>query len=139
MRNQESVGLAGEGGDRKAMATRSLRALLVEDSEDAAERVLRELKRGRYAVQWQRVDTEPAMRAALDQGPWDVILSDYHMPRFDALAALAVVKERALDLPFIIVSGTVGEEQAVEAMRLGVQDYLLKGALMRLPAAVERE
>jgi signal transduction histidine kinase len=143
MRNDQIFGLAvgdRERDDAWAAATTPLRALLVEDSEDDAELVLRELRRAKYAVQWQRVDTEEAMRAALDQGGWDVILSDYHMPRFDALAALAVVKQRrGLDIPFIIVSGTVGEELAVAAMRVGAHDYLLKGALTRLPAAVERE
>jgi signal transduction histidine kinase len=124
---------------RAAVPARPLRVLLVEDSEDDAALVLRELGRAHYVVEWQRVDTPEAMRAALDGRTWDLILSDYHMPRFDALQAYAVLKERALDLPFIIVSGTVGEEVAVEAMRVGVQDYLLKGALTRLPVVVERE
>jgi signal transduction histidine kinase len=79
------------------------------------------------------------MEAALDRGPWDLVLSDYSMPQFTAPAAYEVVKERGLDLPFIIVSGTVGEDVAVEAMRAGVHDYVLKGALTRLVPAVERE
>jgi signal transduction histidine kinase len=116
-----------------------LSVLLVEDSEDDASFVLRELKRGDYELDWKRVETAEAMRAALDEKKWDVILSDYHMPRFSAPEAFRVVKERGLDLPFIIVSGTVGEEVAVGAMRVGVHDYILKGALTRLVPAIERE
>jgi two-component system cell cycle sensor histidine kinase/response regulator CckA len=118
---------------------RALRLLLVEDSEDDAELVLRALKRGGYEVTYERVQTAQAMAAALDREPWDAIVSDYSMPEFDAPSAFRVLRERDLDLPFIIVSGTVGEETAVEAMRLGVHDYLIKGKLARLAPAVERE
>ena len=79
------------------------------------------------------------MDEALARGTWDVVLSDHSMPGFNAPEAFALVKERGLDLPFIIVSGTVGEDVAVEAMRAGVHDYVLKGSLARLAPAVERE
>jgi signal transduction histidine kinase len=87
----------------------------------------------------QRVEDQAAMRVALATGPWDLIASDWSLPRFSGLGALAVAKEFDLDLPFIIVSGTIGEEMAVEAMRAGAHDYVLKGKLARLVPAVERE
>jgi signal transduction histidine kinase len=118
---------------------KSLNVLLVEDSEDDAAFVLRELNRSEYAIHWERVETPEAMNEALDRRRWDVILSDYHMPRFSAPEAFRLVKGRGMDLPFIIISGTVGEEVAVEAMRVGVHDYLLKGMLTRLMPAIERE
>jgi signal transduction histidine kinase len=116
-----------------------LRLLLAEDSDDDETLVLRALRAGGYEVQHRRVDSAEAMAAALEAGPWDVVLSDYHMPGFSAPDAFRMVRERGLDLPFIIVSGTVGEDVAVDAMRLGVHDYLLKGSLMRLVPAIERE
>jgi signal transduction histidine kinase len=121
-----------------ASASKPLRVLLVEDSDDDAQLVLHALTRGGYAPKWERVDTEAAMRIALEK-PWDVILSDYSMPTFSAPAAWALVRERGLDVPFIIISGTVGEETAVEAMRSGVHDYLLKDKLARLVPVIERE
>jgi signal transduction histidine kinase len=116
-----------------------LRALLVEDSPDDAELLIRELRRGGYSPEWLRVQTRDEFRAALQRQVWDLVLSDYSLPSFSAPEAFAVLKETGLDLPFIIVSGTVGEETAVAAMREGVHDYLLKGKLTRLAAAVERE
>jgi len=116
-----------------------LRVLLVEDSEDDALLVLRELRRGGYEPISERVDTAPALAAALDGKVWDVIISDYRMPQFSGLAALKLIQERGLDLPFILVSGAIGEDLAVEAMREGAHDYLLKGSLARLAPAVERE
>ncbi|MBI5518403.1 MAG: response regulator [Deltaproteobacteria bacterium] len=116
-----------------------LRALLIEDSERDAELLLREVRRS-FDVTFGRVETSEAMRAALEKQAWDVILCDYSMPRFDALSALSLMRGMGFDLPFIIVSGTVGEEVAVEAMRAGVHDYFLKGKLgPRLAAAIERE
>jgi signal transduction histidine kinase len=115
-----------------------LRALIVEDNERDAALLLRELRRG-YDPVAQRVETPEAMGAALDAQPWDVVLSDYSMPRFSAPDALALVKEKGLDLPFIIISGTVGEETAVEAMRAGAHDFMIKGGLARLLPAIERE
>jgi len=126
--------LALNGGPRKP-----LRVLLAEDSEDDETLVMRALRAGGYDVSHQRVETAEAMAAALEAGTWDVVLSDYHMPNFSAPEAFRVVRDRGLDLPFIIVSGTVGEDVAVDAMRLGVHDYLLKGNLIRLVPAIERE
>ncbi len=116
-----------------------LRCLIVEDSEDDALLMLRQLRTGGYDVTWERVDTPEAMRAALDRPPWDIVISDYKMPRFNGLAALKLVQASGLDLPFIIVSGTIGEDTAVEAMRQGAHDYLMKDRLVRLVPAVARE
>ena len=113
--------------------------LLVEDSPDDAELVMRELTRGGVDAQFQRVDTRDEMVDALESVPWDFIVSDYAMPQFSAPEAFAVLKQSGLDIPFVIVSGTVGEEIAVQAMKLGVHDYLLKGNLKRLVPAFERE
>ena len=119
--------------------TRPLHVLIVEDMEDDALLLLRELRKGGYEVSHERVDTPEAMKVALDRGGWDCVFSDYSMPRFSGLAALALVKQRELDVPFIIVSGTIGEEVAVEAMKSGAHDYIMKGNLKRLPPAVARE
>jgi signal transduction histidine kinase len=116
-----------------------LRVLIVEDDERDAALVLHELRRCDYEVTYERVETPEAMTAALEKQPWDVVLSDFTMPRFSAPAALSLVKERALDLPFIIVSGTIGEETAVTSLRAGAHDFLVKGALARLVPAIERE
>ncbi len=116
-----------------------LRVLLVEDTEDDAALVLRALQRGGYDVTFERVQSAESMSAALERERWDAIVSDYSMPGFDAPSAFRLFRERGGDIPFIIVSGTVGEEVAVEAMKLGVHDYLLKGKLTRLVPAIERE
>ena len=116
-----------------------LRVLLVEDSATDAKLVVRELQRGGIVVEFERVETAEAMRAALGARPGDIVLSDWSMPRFSALAALAVLQETSRDLPFIIVSGTVGEDTDVEAMRAGAHDYVLKDRLGRLGPADERE
>jgi len=116
-----------------------LRVLLVEDIEQDALLVLRELKRGGFDVTSERVETPEAMTAALAKQHWDIVLSDYSMPRFSALMALGLVKERKLDLPFIIVSGTVSEEIAVDAIHAGAHDFMAKGKLGRLIPAIERE
>jgi PAS domain S-box-containing protein len=116
-----------------------LHLLLVEDSETDAKLVLRSLQRADCAIHHQRVDTADAMRAALESGTWHAIISDWQMPKFSGLAALGVMKEMQFDLPFIIVSGTVGEEVAADAMRAGASDYVLKDKLARLAPALERE
>jgi signal transduction histidine kinase len=113
--------------------------LLVEDQPDDEELVIMELGRGSYDVVHVRVDTEAAMAAALDSESWDIILSDFAMPRFSGPAALALLRAKGLDIPFIIVSGTVGEEAAVAAMRSGANDYVFKGSLSRLRPAIDRE
>jgi signal transduction histidine kinase len=116
-----------------------LKVLLVEDNPDDAEFVLRELRRGGYRPTFKRVMTAGEMRAALAGETWDVVISDHSLPEFSAPEAFALLRGLNVDLPFIMVSGTVGEEVAVEAMRTGVHDFLLKGQLKRLVAAVERE
>ena len=113
--------------------------LHVEDSQRDVALLARHLKRAGYKLSSQRVDTAEAMQAALDNCEWDVILCDYRMPEFDALAALEVLKRTERDIPFIIISGTVGEVTAVEAMRAGAHDYLMKDNLVRLAATIERE
>jgi two-component system, cell cycle sensor histidine kinase and response regulator CckA len=117
----------------------ALRVLLVEDSEADAELVLRALRTLGRPIQHERVEEAAAMQEALERGPWDLVLSDWSMPRFSALAALAIARRLGPDLPFIIVSGTIGEESAVDAMRAGARDYVLKDKLARLVPAVERE
>ncbi len=119
--------------------TEPLRALLVEDSPTDAKMIVAELQRVGRPVEFLRVETAEAMRSALRDKSWDLVLSDWSMPRFTASAALAVLREARLDLPFIIVSGTVDEETAVQAMRAGAHDYVLKDRLGRLVPAVERE
>ncbi len=118
---------------------RLLQVLVIEDSEDDAVLVETELRRAGYAPACQRVETPEALGAALEQQGWDLVISDYRLPRFDGLAALALVKEKALDVPFIIVSGYITEETAVAAMKAGAHDYVMKDNLARLGAAVERE
>ncbi len=116
-----------------------LRVLLVEDSEDDARLVIREFVQRGYDPTFIRVDDPNALRAALQQGPWDVVLSDWAMPGFSAPAALRIIKDNRLDIPFIIVSGSIGEETAAEAMRAGAHDFVLKDRLTRLTACVDRE
>jgi two-component sensor histidine kinase len=119
--------------------TAPLRVLLVEDSEDDARLLLRELRQRGYSPTFERVETALSMQRALENETWDVVISDWAMPNFSAPAALDILKKSGLDIPFIIVSGTVGEETAVEAMRAGAHDYVLKDKLARLTPAVERE
>lgn len=119
--------------------SRPLQVLFVEDSEDDAALLQIELKRAGYQPVCHRVETAAEMRAALDRQEWDLIIADYRMPRFDGLAALALAKERGLDLPFIIVSGHITEETAVAAMKAGAHDYVMKDKLARLGSVVERE
>ncbi len=116
-----------------------IRVLIVEDSEDDAQLILRQLRSGGYDPRWERVDTPEAMTSSLRREQWDVILCDYRMPRFSAPAALKLVQEREIDIPFIIVSGKIGEEMAVAAMKAGAHDYIMKDKLARLVVAVERE
>jgi diguanylate cyclase (GGDEF)-like protein/PAS domain S-box-containing protein len=116
-----------------------LRLLQIEDNESDAAMIVRTLERSGYDVRATRVETGEAMRAALGGGAFDLIISDYHMPQFDAPGALKIAQQSALDLPFIIVSGTIGEDIAVQMMRAGAQDYLMKNGLARLGPAVARE
>ena len=116
-----------------------LRVLIAEDSEDDARLLLRELERAGFDPAYERVDRAAAMQAALDRHPWDLVIGDYSMPEFSGPAALALLRARDLDTPFIFVSGTIGEDVAVEAMKAGAQDFLTKGNLRRLIPAIERE
>lgn len=116
-----------------------LRVLVVEDSEDDFLLLLRVLKKGGYDVQACRVDTAGALSDAIREKKWDVLLCDYKMPTFSGRAAITLLHEKNLDIPCIIVSGAIGEETAVECMRLGAHDYVMKGNLSRLVPAIERE
>ncbi len=116
--------------------TQSLRVLILEDSPDDAELFVRQLRRAGFEPDWRRVDTEADYLAHLD-GQLDIILSDYTMPQFTGMRALEMLNQRELDIPFIIVSGTIGEDIAVEAVRKGAADYLLKDRIARLGPAVE--
>ncbi len=121
------------------MNLRDLRVLIVEDSEDDMFLTLRALRRGGYNPDYVRVDTPLAMQTALEQESWDIVIADYTLPAFSAPDALKLLQSQQQDLPFIIVSGTIGEEVAVAAMKSGAHDYLIKGHLARLVPAVERE
>jgi len=116
-----------------------LRALIVEDSEDDALLIARELRRGGYELASERADTVTTFESAIARQTWEVIIADYSMPHFGGLAALKRVKEMGLDVPFIIVSGTIGEDSAVAAMKAGAHDYVMKDNLARLVPAVQRE
>ena len=116
-----------------------LRVLMIEDSEDDAELLTIALEHGGYDIVYRRVDNKVDMQSALEAQPWDIAIADYSMPQFSAIAALEVLKEYQLDLPFVIVSGKIGEDTAVAAMKAGAHDYLVKGKLSRLIPAVERE
>src|SRR5918997_9255 len=117
-----------------------LKVLLVEDSEDDALLLMRMLRRGGYDPTWERVETAAEMEAALDGRSWNLVISDHSMPAFSSLAALGLLRRKGfVDLPFIIVSGQIGEDAAVAAMRAGAHDYLMKDNLARLNSAIERE
>jgi two-component system, cell cycle sensor histidine kinase and response regulator CckA len=116
-----------------------LRLLLVEDSPADEKLMVHELLRTHPRTEVHRVEDAAGMQAALFDGAWDAVISDWAMPTFSALAALALLQKSGLDIPFIIVSGTIGEEPAVEAMRAGAHDYVLKGKLARLAPVIERE
>lgn len=116
-----------------------LRLLLVEDSEDDMILLLHTLRQGNYSPICQRVQSMPSMVSALELQPWDLVISDYFLPGFSALEALQLLQSRNLDLPFIVVSGAIGEDTAVAIMKAGAHDYLLKDNLTRLVPAVERE
>src|SRR6266404_4384605 len=118
---------------------RALQVLIVEDSENDAALLEIELQRAGYDPQCHRVETPEALSSALDRQAWDLVIADYVMPRFNGLAALALVKDHGLDLPFIIVSGHITDDTAVAAMKAGAHDYVMKANLARLGPAVQRE
>jgi two-component system, cell cycle sensor histidine kinase and response regulator CckA len=116
-----------------------LRVLIVEDSEDDTDLLVLELESGGLDVTHQRVDSAQAMRAALDGDKWDLVISDYSMPDFSGMEAMKILRERSIEAPFIFVSGTIGEETAIAALKSGAQDYVIKGNLRRLVPAIRRE
>src|SRR5882672_5837030 len=116
-----------------------LRLLLVEDSEADAELLALELRRAGFALQFERVDSAATLAAALDRAPWDLIISDNSMPGFSGTEALAQLRSRGLDIPFVFVSGTMGEDLAARALDAGAGDALEKGNLRRLMPVIRRE
>ena len=119
------------------MADRKLQVLVIDDSPGDAELIARELRKSFAGVQVERVDTAKALKAALEFARWDVVISDNRMPKFSSMEALRLVKASEPDLPFILVTGTMGEEAAVETLKAGVDDYVLKSNLERLRSAFE--
>jgi two-component system cell cycle sensor histidine kinase/response regulator CckA len=115
-----------------------LRVLMIEDSEDDAALLVRELRRGSFDVFFERVDTTAALESALAKQGWDLVISDFSMPHFSGTDALHLLRSKGSELPFIFVSGTIGEETAVAALREGAQDYLMKTNLKRLVPAIQR-
>lgn len=116
-----------------------LRVLVVEDSGDDAALVVREIQRAGYTVEFERVETRAAMQAALAKEAWDIIVADFSLPHFSAMGALETIKASGLDIPFLVVSGTIGEESAIAALKAGAHDFLSKDKLARLVPAIERE
>jgi len=116
---------------------KTLNILIAEDSQDDVEMVLAELRRAGFEPRWQRVETEPDFLAGLAKRP-DLVLADYSMPQFNGIRAAQLTQATGLNIPFILISGTVGEDTAVEAMKLGAADYFLKDRIARLGKAVER-
>ena len=116
-----------------------LNVLIVDDSEDDAILIVRALEKEGLDLSVKRVENGPDLEAALENGSWDFILSDYSMPAFDAFKALTICQSKIFDAPFIVVSGRIGEEVAVEMMRAGASDYVMKDDLARLAPAVNRE
>src|SRR6184192_1216735 len=125
--------------DRSQSVRVPLRVLIAEDSENDARLLVRELERAGFDAAYERVDSRAAMQAALDRHTWDLVIGDYSMPEFSGPAALALLRAHDPDTAFIFVSGSMGEDVAVEAMKAGAQDFLTKGNLRRLIPAIERE
>lgn len=117
----------------------AIRVLIIEDNDDDAQLEIDELKGGGYNIVFEQIETGEAMREALRDKKWDFIISDFSLPQFSGLDALAVLKQTGLDIPFILISGTIGEETAVNAMKAGAHDYIMKNNLKRLIPAFERE
>jgi PAS domain S-box-containing protein len=118
---------------------KALRLLIIEDVEDHALLLVRELEKGGMRITFQRVETVDELKGALDAGPWDAIISDFNLPGFDGVDALRIVQEKGEDAPFLLVSGAIGEEKAAEVMRAGAHDYIRKGNYARLIPTLERE
>src|ERR1700722_11490104 len=138
MRLPPRAGRAGALSGSRTMPD-ALKLLLVEDSDDDAALLLRSLRDGGFETDYRQVQTAGTMRDALSERDWDLVISDYSMPMFDGISAYAALRKSGKDIPIIFVSGTMGEDKAVEAMRLGVSDYIVKGSLKRLVPAIRRE
>lgn len=123
---------------KKAIGRRPLKALIIEDYEDDVVLVVRELRRGGFDVRFERVEDPAAMRAALANGPWDIVISDYSMPHFSGLDALKILRESGLDVPFLLMSGSTYGSQARQAIEHGAVEYLTKENLSDLVPAVDR-
>ena len=119
--------------------TKPLRVLMLEDCKDDSDLLIQELRRHGYAPTVSRVETSEQMASALDKEHWDVILSDYSLPQFSAPDALTLLKSKGIDLPFIVVSGSIGEDRAISVLKAGAHDFITKGSISRLVPAVERE
>jgi signal transduction histidine kinase len=132
-------GGTGMAPERKAKDGKALRVLLVEDCEDDTVLLRRTLEQSGYAPELCRVEDADGLRSALAGGRWDIVLSDYRLPGFVAPDALRIVQESGLDLPFILVSGVVGESAAVEILKAGAHDFVSKDGIARLAPAIERE
>ncbi|MBY0415193.1 MAG: response regulator [Bdellovibrionales bacterium] len=117
----------------------SLNILIVEDNEGDAELISRSLKKANYVVSFERVETITGLKKALERPNWDIVFSDFQLPGFDAVSALETFKTFNLDIPFIVISGTIGEEAAVNLIKLGAQNYVMKGNLQKLPSIVANE
>ena len=120
------------------MPAQPLRVLIVEDNADDAALLVRVLRRGHYDLTWERVDSSAGLQAALRRQTWDIVISDYSMPQFNGLSALQVVKAHDDNLPFLLVSGTVGEDIAVNAMRAGANDYIMTVSYTHLTLPTKR-
>ncbi|MBA4419197.1 MAG: hypothetical protein C0392_15015 [Syntrophus sp. (in: bacteria)] len=116
-----------------------LSILIIEDSESDAELIIRQFQKADYTCNYKRVETAAQMRAALESLSWDLVIADYNLPQFNAPSALEILQKCSLDIPFIVVSGTIGEETAVEMMKAGAHDYVMKRNLVRLVPVVKRE
>jgi len=116
-----------------------LSVLIIEDNESDAQLIARELTKAGYSLKHERVETAAQMRRTLEKQPWEIVISDFNLPEFDGIAALKLLQETGQDIPFIVVSGSMGEETAVAMMQAGSSDYIMKGNLRRLVPAVERE
>lgn len=118
---------------------KQIRVLIIEDSEDDTLLLIRELRKGGYEPEYERVDTPLEMDKAIENNRFDIVISDYVMPHFSGLEALKLLKKKDIDIPFILVSGRIGEDSAVDAMKAGAQDYIRKDDLRRLIPAIDRE
>ncbi|HMF34129.1 MAG TPA: helix-turn-helix domain-containing protein [Candidatus Lokiarchaeia archaeon] len=123
----------------QSLANQTVKILLIEDSEDDALIIVRAIRKGKIEVNTHRVDSKEGLIAALDANTWDVVLCDYQMPYLDPFDAFNIVKEKGLDIPFIVVSGKIGEETAVQALKAGMHNYIMKDHLARLVPAIQRE